>query len=154
MQIGNPPLAKIVHEMIESGVERLIVLPMYPQYSATTTASAMDCLFHALKKERRVPAIRVVPPYYEHPAYNDAVTAVIQEDLAQLAWRPDHFLLSFHGLPVKYVERGDPYPRHVQRTTELLIDRLGWPIEHWTQTFQSRFGKDEWLQPYTDKTLV
>ena len=153
MQIGNPPLASVVHEMIESGVERLIVLPMYPQYSAPTTASAMDCLFHALKKERRVPAIRVVPPYYEHPAYIDAVTAVIQEDLAQLAWRPEHFLLSFHGLPVKYVERGDPYPRHIQRTTELLIDRLGWAKEHWTQTFQSRFGKDEWLQPYTDKTL-
>jgi ferrochelatase len=153
MQIGNPPLTKVVHEIIETGVERLIVLPMYPQYSATTTASAMDCLFHALKRERRVPAIRVVPPYYEQPAYVEAMATVIQEELTQLSWQPEHFLLSFHGLPMKYVDRGDPYPQHVQRTTELLIDRLGWPKERWTQTFQSRFGKDEWLQPYTDKTL-
>ena len=153
MQIGNPPLAEAVHELIETGVERLIVLPMYPQYSAATTASAMDCLFAALKDERRVPAIRVVPPYYHHPAYIDAVVTIIQEEIARLHWEPEHFLLSFHGLPVKYVERGDPYRRHVQRTTELLIDRLGWPRERWTQTFQSRFGKDEWLQPYTDKTL-
>jgi ferrochelatase len=153
MQIGNPPLADVVHEMIESGVERLIVLPMYPQYSATTTASATDSLFHALKKQRRVPAIRVVPPYYEHAAYIDAVATVIEENLGQLAWQPEHFLLSFHGLPVKYVERGDPYPRHVERTTQLLIDRLGWRRVQSTQTFQSRFGKDEWLQPYTDKTL-
>jgi len=153
MQIGNPPLAETVHDLIEAGVDRLIVLPMYPQYSAATTASAMDCLFATLKQERRVPAIRVAPPYYEHPAYIDAVVAIIQEELANLPWEPEHFLLSFHGLPVKYVERGDPYPQHVQRTTELLIDRLGWPRERWTRTFQSRFGKDEWLQPYTDKTL-
>lgn len=153
MQIGNPPLAEAVHEMIEAGVERLIVLPMYPQYSAATTASAMDCLFNALKKERRVPAIRVVRPYYEHPAYLDAVAAVIHDEMAKLFWKPEHFLLSFHGLPVKYVERGDPYPRHVERTIELLIERLGWPKNQWLQSFQSRFGKEEWLQPYTDKTL-
>jgi len=153
MQIGNPQLAETIQELIQGSVERLIVLPMYPQYSAATTASAMDCLFAAFKQERRVPAIRVVPPYYEHPAYIEAVVAVIQDELAKLPWEPEHFLLSFHGLPVKYVERGDPYPRHVQRTTELLIDRLGWPRERWTQTFQSRFGKDEWLQPYTDKAL-
>jgi ferrochelatase len=153
MQIGNPPLAETVHELIAAGVDRLIVLPMYPQYSAATTASAMDCLFAVFKRERRLPAIRVVPPCYEHAAYIDAVIAVIQEELAKLSWEPEHFLLSFHGLPVKYVERGDPYPQQVKRTTELLIDRLGWSRERWTQTFQSRFGRDEWLQPYTDKTL-
>jgi ferrochelatase len=153
MQIGNPALAVRVHEMIEAGVDRLIVLPMYPQYSATTTASALDCLFAALKKERRVPALRVIPPYYDHPAYLDAVVAVIRDELAKLPWEPEHFLLSFHGLPVKYVQRGDPYPQHVERTTQLLIERLGWPRERWTQTFQSLFGKDIWLQPYTDKTL-
>jgi ferrochelatase len=153
MQIGNPPLRAVVHEMIRSGVERLIVLPLYPQSSATTTASALDCLFHSLKKERCVPALRVVPPFYDHPAYLDSVATIIREEMAKLSWQPEHFLLSFHGLPVKYVERGDPYPRHVERTTELLIDRLGWPKERWTQTFQSRFGKDIWLQPYADKTL-
>ena len=154
MQIGNPPVATVLREMIEAGVERLIVLPMYPQYSATTTASATDVLFKALMTERRVPALRIVPPYYEHPAYLDAVAAVIREDLARLAWQPEHYLLSFHGLPVKYIERGDPYRQHVERTTQGLLERLGWPADRRTQTFQSRFGSDDWLQPYTDETLV
>jgi ferrochelatase len=153
MQIGNPPLADVVHEMIAAGVERLIVLPLYPQYSATTTASALDALFQALMRERRVPALRVVPPYYDYPAYLDAVAAVIREERARLSWEPEHYLLSFHGLPVKYVERGDPYPKHVERTTQLLLERLDWPAGRWTQTFQSLFGKDLWLQPYTDATL-
>jgi ferrochelatase len=153
MQIGSPPLGQVLHEMIQSGIERLVVLPLYPQYSATTTASATDGLFHALMKERRVPALRIVPPFYDHPGYVDALAAIIQEEQAKLSWQPEHYLLSFHGLPVKYIERGDPYPRHVESTTRLLVDRLGWPKDRWTQTFQSRFGKDEWLQPYTDKTL-
>jgi ferrochelatase len=153
MQVGNPSVTSVVHEMIESGTDRLLVLPMYPQYSATTTASALDSLFLAFMRERRVPAIRVIPPYYDHPAYLDAVTAIIQEELAKLSWEPEHFLLSFHGLPVKYVQRGDPYPQHVARTTKLLLERLAWPAGRWTQSFQSLFGKDVWLQPYTDKTL-
>jgi ferrochelatase len=153
MQVGNPSIAQVVHGLIEEGVERLIVLPMYPQYSATTTASAMDALFQALMKERRVPALRVVPPYYDHPAYLDAVTAVIREEVGRLSWQPEHFLLSFHGIPVKYVQRGDPYPKHVERTTQLLLQRLAWPEGSWTQSFQSLFGKDLWLQPYTDLTL-
>jgi ferrochelatase len=140
--------------MIAAGLDRLLVLPMYPQYSATTTASAFDALFAALMRERRVPALRIIPPYYDHPAYLDAMTTVIQEERTKLPWEPEHFLLSFHGLPVKYVQRGDPYPQHVQRTTELLLQRLAWPAGRWTQTFQSLFGKDLWLQPYTDQTLL
>lgn len=154
MQIGNPPLDQVLHEMIQSGVDRLIVLPMYPQYSATTTASATDTLFKALMGERRVPALRVIPPYYAHPAYVDAVATIIREEQAKLTWQPQHFLLSFHGIPVKYVERGDPYPEHVKRTMQMLLDRLQWPEGKWTLTFQSLFGKDLWLQPYTDATLV
>jgi ferrochelatase len=153
MQVGNPSVAKAVREMIDAGVERLIVVPMYPQYSATTTASATDVLFKALMQERRVPALRVVPPYYAHPAYLDAVAKVVGEELANLPWEPEHFILSFHGLPVKYVQRGDPYPKHVERTTELLLERLAWPADRWTQAFQSLFGKELWLQPYTDETL-
>jgi ferrochelatase len=153
MQVGNPPVAKTVREMIAAGVDRVVVLPMYPQYSATTTASALDVLFKALMRERRVPALRVVPPYYAHPAYLDAMTTVIREELAKLPWEPDHYLLSFHGIPIKYVERGDPYPEQVARTTELLLERLGWPAGRWTQSFQSLFGKDPWLRPYTDETL-
>jgi ferrochelatase len=153
MQVGNPPVAEVVHELIALGVERLIVLPMYPQYSATTTASATDVLFQALMRERRVPALRIVPPYYDHPAYIGAVTTVIEEELRGLSWEPDHYVLSFHGIPIKYVQRGDPYPEHVRRTTELLLERLKWPAGRWTQSFQSLFGKDLWLQPYTDATL-
>jgi ferrochelatase len=153
MQVGNPALGDVVHQLIKEGVERLIVLPMYPQYSATTTASAIDVLFQALMKERRVPAIRVVPPYYDHPAYLDAVTTVIRDDLAKLPWQPEHFLLSFHGIPIEYAQRGDPYATHVKRTTAQLIKRLGWPRELWTQSFQSLFGRGEWLKPYTDRTL-
>jgi ferrochelatase len=153
MQIGNPPVGDVVHQLIEDGVDRLIVLPMYPQYSATTVASATDVLFKALLKERRVPALRIVPPYYEHPAYLDAMTTVIQEDLRKLAWRPEHYLLSFHGIPIKYAQRGDPYATHVKRTTARLIERLGWPAGQWTQSFQSLFGRDRWLRPYTEEKL-
>jgi len=153
MQVGNPPVAEVLREMIGRGVDRLIVLPMYPQYSATTTASATDALFQALLRERRVPALRVVPPYYNHPAYLDAVTAVIREELARVPWQPEHYLLSFHGIPIKYARRGDPYATHVKRTTFELVKRLGWERGQWTQTFQSLFGRDRWLRPYTEEKL-
>jgi protoporphyrin/coproporphyrin ferrochelatase len=154
MQVGNPPLAETVHELIERGVDRLVVLPMYPQYSATTTASATDVLFRALMQERCVPALRIVPPYYEHPAYLDAMATVIRDDLARLPWQPEHYLLSFHGIPIRYAQSGDPYATQVKRTTAGLIQRLGWARDRWTQTFQSLFGREEWLKPYTEDTLV
>jgi ferrochelatase len=153
MQVGNPPLGAVVREMIARGVERMIVLPMYPQYSATTTASATDTLFQALMRERRVPALRIVPPYYDHPAYLAAVTSLIQDELGKLPWQPEHYLLSFHGIPVKYSQRGDPYATHVKRTTADLVRRFGWPAKQWTQSFQSLFGRSRWLKPYTDQTL-
>jgi protoporphyrin/coproporphyrin ferrochelatase len=153
MQVGNPPVARVVDEMIRAGVERLIVFPMYPQYSATTTASATDALFQALMKERRVPALRIVPPYYQHPAYLDATTRRINDELAKLGWHPDHFVLSFHGIPKRYAKAGDPYATHVKRTTAGLLDRLGWAKGTWTQTFQSLFGREVWLKPYTDDVL-
>ena len=154
MMVGNPPVRKAVSEMVVAGVDRLIAFPMFPQYSATTTASATDALLGALMKERRVPAVRVVPPYYDHPAYLDALEAVIRADLARLPWEPEHFVISFHGLPQEYVKRGDPYPAQVERTTQELVQRMGWPREKWTQTYQSRFGRKEWLKPYTDDVLV
>ncbi len=154
MQVGNPPVADVLHEMIGAGVDRLIVLPMYPQYSATTTASATDVLFTALLKERRVPAIRVVPPYYSHPAYLEAVVAIIRAELERMPAPPEKFVFSFHGLPIKYAQRGDPYTTHVKRTTFALVKRLGWKRNQWTQTFQSLFGRDRWLKPYTEQTLI
>lgn len=153
MQVGNPSVESVVQEMVAAGVDRLIALPMYPQYSATTTASATDVLFQALTKVRRVPALRVVPPYYAHPSYIHAIASVIRDDLAKLPWEPEHHVLSFHGIPIKYSQRGDPYATHVKRTTFALVKELGWPRKHWTQTFQSLFGRDEWLKPYTDNTL-
>jgi ferrochelatase len=153
MQVGNPPVAETVRDMIQAGVERLIVLPMYPQYSATTTASATDVLFKCLLTERRVPALRIVPPYYAHPAYVDAMASVVNENLGKLPWKPDHFLISFHGIPKSYAVAGDPYATHVKRTTKALISKLGWARSNWTQSFQSLFGRDVWLKPYTDEVL-
>jgi ferrochelatase len=153
MQVGNPSVGLVVGNLIRKGVDRLIVLPMYPQYSATTTASATDALFSALMKERRVPALRIVPPYYNHPAYLDAVATIIREQVARLGWEPEHYVLSFHGIPIRYAKAGDPYALHVKKTTALLVGRLGWPRGRWTQSFQSLFGREEWLKPYTDNVL-
>jgi protoporphyrin/coproporphyrin ferrochelatase len=139
--------------MIQEGFTKIIALPMYPQYSATTTASATDILFNTLTKERRVPAIRVVPPHYDHPMYIEAMAQVIQDDLVKLDWEPEHFVFSFHGIPKKYAQRGDPYATHCVRTTQLLVERLGWRRDQWTRTFQSRFGPQAWLKPYTDDVL-
>jgi ferrochelatase len=153
MQVGNPSVAATIRDLVRQRVERLIVLPMYPQYSATSAGSALDAVFQALLKERRVPALRVVPPYYDRPAYLDAVTTLIREELAKLPREPEHYLLSFHGIPISYARRGDPYATHVKRTTAGLIERLGWPRDRWTQTFQSLFGREEWLKPYTEERL-
>jgi ferrochelatase len=154
MQIGNPPLANVIREMIDQGIDRLIVLPMYPQYSDTTTASATDSLFKILMRTRRVPALRIVPAYYEHPAYLDAVAAVVHDELKRLPWQPDHFVYSFHGLPQAYADAGDPYSNQVLQTTLGLQVRLQFPDGKWSQTYQSLFGRGEWLRPYTDDVLA
>ena len=154
MMVGNPSVRSVVSGMIAAGVDRLVAFPMFPQYSSTTTASATDALFGALLKERRVPAVRVVPPYYDHPAYIESLEAVIRDDLAKLPWEPEHVVISFHGIPQKYAQRGDPYATHVVRTTQALVKRMGWKRDYWTQTYQSRFGKSEWLKPYTDDVLT
>src|SRR5262245_16512755 len=124
MMVGNPAVGKVVSEMIAAGVDRLIALPMFPQYSATTSASATDALFKTLLAQRRVPAVRVVPPYFDHPAYLDALESALRDDLARLVWEPEHFVISFHGLPQEYVRKGDPYPEQVARTTALLVERM------------------------------
>jgi ferrochelatase len=153
MQVGNPPVAETIRDLVRQGTERLLVLPMYPQFSATSAGSALDAVFQALMRERRVPSIRVVPPYYDHPVYLDAVTTVFREELAKLPREPEHYVLSFHGIPISYAQRGDPYATQVKRTTAGLLKRLGWPRARWTQTFQSLFGREEWLKPYTEETL-
>lgn len=150
MQVGNPSVRSLVNELIAADVDRLVVLPMYPQYSATTTASATDALFQALQKVPRVPALRIVPPYYDHPAYIDAMVTVIRSAMDE----PEHVVFSFHGIPQSYSQAGDPYATHVVRTTQALVRRLGLPRERWTQSYQSLFGRSEWLRPYTDDVLA
>jgi protoporphyrin/coproporphyrin ferrochelatase len=153
MQVGNPPVADAVKELAALGVDQLLVLAMYPQYSDTTTASAKDALLKALLGVRKAMTWRLVAPFYEHPAYLDAMATVIREELKRLSWEPEHFVYSFHGLPVRYVERGDPYPTHVAASTRGLQQRLAFPDGKWTQTYQSLFGRGEWLRPYTDDVL-
>jgi protoporphyrin/coproporphyrin ferrochelatase len=151
--VGNPSIEKVVCEMLESGVDRIIAMPMFPQYSSTTTASATDGLAKVMLKLRVVPAIRIVPPYFDHATYIEAMANVIQDDIAKLGWEPEHYVISFHGIPQKYAQRGDPYATHCVRTANLLVEKLGWPKDKWTRTFQSRFGRDPWLKPYTDDVL-
>lgn len=153
MLVGKPSLESVLNEMLATGVDRVIAVPMFPQYSATTTASACDILFKAMMKLRRVPALRFVPPYYLHPSYIEACAKTITDEIERLEWTPDHFVFSFHGIPQKYAKRGDPYATHCVRTTEAIVKHLGWPRDMWTRTFQSRFGRAAWLKPYTDDVL-
>ncbi|MBY0228277.1 MAG: ferrochelatase [Gemmataceae bacterium] len=154
MQVGNPSVDSVVKALIADGIDRLLVVPMYPQYSDTTTASATDALFSTLLKVRRVPALRLVPPYYDHPGYIAALAAIARECEASLPWKPEHYLISFHGIPIRYAQAGDPYALHVKRTTAKLVEAMGWKREQWTQTFQSLFGREKWLKPYTEDTLA
>jgi ferrochelatase len=153
MTYGNPSIEKVLTEMVAQGVDRIVAVPMFPQYSATTTAAATDALFRVLLRLRVQPAVRVVPPHYLHPAYLDAMTAVVTDELARLPWTPDHVLFSFHGIPRKYTQRGDPYPTHCVRTTLALVERLGLKKGEWSRSFQSRLGREPWLTPYTDDAL-
>jgi protoporphyrin/coproporphyrin ferrochelatase len=153
MMVGNPSVESVTREMLAGGVDRIVAVPMFPQYSSTTTASATDALAKLMLKLRVVPSLRLVTSYYDHPGYLDAVAATVRDDLAALPWQPEHVLVSFHGIPQKYAQRGDPYATHCVRTTRALVARLGWPRSYWTQTYQSRFGRDPWLKPYTDDVL-
>ncbi len=153
MTYGNPSVQSVVNEMTAAGVDRFVAVPMYPQYSATTTAASTDALFQALMNLRVVPAVRVVGPHYLHPAYLDAMVAAVNDDRAKLGWEPDHFLFSFHGIPRKYVQRGDPYAAHCVRTTLALVRRFGFRKPQWSRSFQSRLGREPWLTPYTDDAV-
>ena len=153
MRYGNPSIASAVDRLTAACCDRIVALPLYPQYSATTTATANDKLFRALMTMRKMPSVRCVPPYYDEPVYIDALAHSIERHLAGLAVQPEVVVASYHGIPRVYFERGDPYHCHCQKTTRLLRERLGWDDKRLITTFQSRFGAQEWLQPYTDKTV-
>lgn len=152
MRYGNPSIPAALDELRRAGCRRILVLPLYPQYSASTTASTFDAVGAWLRRQRDVPAVRLVRDYHDRPEYLDALAESISE-----YWR-DHgrsrlLLFSFHGIPKPYVKKGDPYPRHCGRTVLGVVERLGLRRGEWKTTFQSRFGPQAWLQPYTDRTL-
>jgi ferrochelatase len=153
MRYGNPSLSGRIEALAKAGCERILLLPLYPQYAAATTATVCDAAFAALAGLRDQPALRVVPPYYDEPVYIDALAASIETALRALPFTPELMLASFHGIPQSYAEAGDPYPRQCEATVRLLRERLGLAVDKLMLTFQSRFGRAEWLKPYTDRTV-
>ena len=149
MRYGNPSTAAKLREMVAAGCERVLFFPLYPQYAGATTATANDQLFRALMAEKWQPAVRTVPPYFAHPAYIEALARSVERAYAGLENRPDLLVTSYHGLPRRYLTEGDPYHCQCQKTTRLLRERLGWEAGAIATTFQSRFGPEEWLKPYT-----
>ncbi|WP_395622906.1 ferrochelatase [Sphingomonas daechungensis] len=150
MRYGNPGIGKAIENLAALGCERILAAPLYPQYCAATTASAIDAVFGKLASMRRQPALRTLPPYYDDPLHIDALKASLERQLAALDFEPQRLLLSFHGMPQRTLERGDPYHCHCQKTARLLGEQLSIPTDI---AFQSRFGRAKWLEPATDKAL-
>ena len=153
MRYGNPSIKSRVDALMAQGCDRLLVMPMYPQYSASTSATVVDKMADALKAMRAQPTVRYIPPYYDDPAYIDALAVSIEQHLATLPFKPETIIASFHGMPQSYIAKGDPYQAHCVATAEALRRRMGRNDKELMLTFQSRFGYEEWLQPYTDKTV-
>ncbi|WP_069298501.1 ferrochelatase [Neptunicoccus sediminis] len=149
MRYGNPSTRSVIERMKEKGCDRIVFFPLYPQYSAPTTATANDEAFRALMDMKWQPSIRTVPAYYENPLYIKALAATVKETYAKLDVEPDMLVTSYHGVPIRYLMEGDPYHCHCQKTTRLLREELGLPADKVQLTFQSQFGPEEWLQPYT-----
>lgn len=158
MRYGNPSTIDTIAKMQTQGCERIIFFPLYPQYAAPTTATANDQAFRALMELRWQPYIRTVPAYYEHPLYIEALAQSLEKHMAERKANgqppPDVVVTSYHGVPKRYLMSGDPYHCQCQKTTRLLRERLGWTKEFLEVTFQSRFGTEEWLQPYTVKRVA
>jgi ferrochelatase len=152
MRYGKPSIAEGMQELRAAGVKRLLVLPLYPQYSATTTASIVDAVADELRHWRSLPELRFVNDYHVHPSYIKALADSIRRYQAEHG-EADRLLLSFHGIPQDYVDAGDPYATQCYRTAELLVQALELPADRWQLSFQSRLGPKQWLQPYTDHTL-
>lgn len=154
MRYGNPSTPSVIRRLQAQGCDRILFFPLYPQYAASTTATANDEAFRALMKLRAQPAIRTVPDYHDNPDYIDALALTVREAYAKLEERPTALVASYHGLPEEYIEKGDPYFAQCHRTSELLADKLGWDVAEIHSTFQSRFGPDEWIKPYTVKHVA
>jgi ferrochelatase len=153
MRYGNPSIASRLDALQKAGCDRILVVPLYPQYAAATTATVADKAFDALKTMRWQPAVRIAPPWHDDPVYIDAVASSLQSELQKLPFKPEVILASFHGVPKDYLTKGDPYYCQCHKTARLLGARLGLGEDKFMLTFQSRFGFAEWLQPYTDMTV-
>jgi len=153
MRYGRPSLEGAADRLIEKGCSKILLFPMYPQYSAATTASTYDAVLPHLLRRRWVPTVRVAEPYFAHPKYIDALATTINEHIAGMSFVPERLVLSYHGIPAKYVKKGDPYCCQCLETTAALLPKLNMTQDTVIHTFQSRFGRDPWLTPYTDETL-
>ena len=151
MRYGNPGIGAAMDRMMDEGCTRILAAPLYPQYCAATTATANDAVFAATARMRHQPALRTLPPYYDDPLYIDALAASLKRQLGGLDFMPDKLLLSFHGMPQRTLDLGDPYHCHCQKTARLLAAQLTVPTD---VAFQSKFGRAKWLEPATDATLA
>lgn len=149
MRYGNPSTKSKVQEMIAAGCQQILFFPLYPQYAGATSATANDQFFRALMEEKWQPTVRTVQPYFDDPAYIDSLAQSIERAYAAAEKRPEILVCSYHGVPKRYLMEGDPYHCQCQKTTRLLKERLGWTDTDIITTFQSKFGPEEWLQPYT-----
>jgi ferrochelatase len=153
MRYGAPAIAARIEALLAQGCDRLLVVPLYPQYAAATTATVADEVFRTLAQLRAQPALRLAAPWYDDPVYIDALACSLRTALAGLSFKPDAILASFHGIPKAYADAGDPYPGQCAETVRLLRAKLGADADKLLLTFQSRFGRAEWLTPYTDHTV-
>ena len=154
MRYGRPSVRDAIDAFEAAGVDRVVAVPLYPQYAGATTGSSLQQLYEEFGRRRVVLPLRVIPPYYDHPGYISALADVARESLASSGGSFDRYLLSFHGLPRRYVEAGDPYVDQCLSTGERLVAALDLPRDRAIVTFQSRFGREPWLEPYTDETLL
>jgi ferrochelatase len=154
MRYGTPSTRSVVERMVADGCEKILFFPLYPQYAGATSATANDAFFKALMRIKRQPAARVVAEYFDRPSYIDALAQSVERAYAGLAARPDVLVASYHGMPVRYLTEGDPYHCQCQKTSRLLRERLGWAAGSIDTSFQSVFGREEWLKPYTVKHVA
>ncbi len=155
MRYGNPSMESRLNALKAAGCNRLIILPLYPQYAAATTATVNDEVFKWMLEQRWQPALRTIAPWHDHPEYIDALAISVRTalNLKKKATKSQHLLVSFHGIPQRYFDQGDPYHCHCMKTARLLREKLGWDAETFHVAFQSRFGREPWIKPYTDKTI-
>lgn len=159
MRYGSPDIQRAIQTLEAEGIDQIIVVPMFPQFSSTTTASIYDAVYdaaagqHPIKNKRFIPTLRFVAPYFDEPAYIEAMCSHLKAFIAHLDHAPDKYVISFHGIPRRYVETGDPYRVQCEQTAHQLSEAMAWDDNEWCLSFQSRFGPEEWLTPYTDEVL-